>query len=382
MNAWERSVSAVGGRRLVGALGALYVVLAVGWVLTQDLGDPLLDELIVFLLVAGPGFVILYGGSRLDRFQVNPEFYPTVVAWCFGGLVVMLAVLGFYSLQPGEQVDEPSVVLILTGLASLAGLATGIYNAQARTRASELEDAVEQLAASNERLEQFAYAASHDLQEPLRMVSSYLQLIENRYGDDLDEDAEEFIEYAVDGADRMRTMIESLLEYSRVTTEGGAFEPTDTNAVLEDVLTDLQLRVEETDATVTVDDLPTVPADSDQLAQVFQNLLSNALRYSGDEPPRIHVSGERTGDTWRFAVADEGVGIAAEHQDRIFTVFEQVHGHGAGEAGESGIGLAMCERIVERHGGDIWVESDSGEGATFYFTIPATVDPTPAAGVP
>ena len=377
MNSLQRFVSSVGGRRLVGALGALYVVLAIGRVLTRDLGDPVLDEVIVFVLMAGPGVVLLYGSYRLPRFDVRPEFYAAVAVWCLGGFGVMAAILVFYSLQPGESVDEPSVVLILTGLASVAGLAAGIYNAQARTRARELEEAVEQLRASNERLEQFAYAASHDLQEPLRMVSSYLQLLEKRYGGELDADADEFIDFAVDGADRMRTMITSLLAYSRVTTEGAPLEPTDADAVLEDVLTDLQLRVEETNATVTADDLPTVPADRDQLAQVFQNLLANALTYSGDEPPRVHVSAEQTGDVWRFSVADEGIGIEPQYQDRIFTIFEQVHS-GAGASGEGGIGLAMCERIVERHGGEIWVESDPGEGATFYFTIP--VNETEALG--
>ena len=373
MGVWDRSLSAVGGRRTIEAVGGLYVALALGWVFTRDPGSRSLDELIVFTLIVGPGVVVLYGGYRLPQFGVRAEFYPTVAGWCLGGLAGMVALFAFYSLQPGVVVDEPSSILILTGLASVAGLATGIYNAQARTRASELEETVEQLEASNERLEQFAYAASHDLQEPLRMVSSYLQLLENRYGDELDDEAGEFIDFAVDGADRMQAMIQSLLEYSRITTKGGAFEPTDANAILEDVRNDLQLRIEETDATVTADDLPTVSVDPDQLAQVFQNLLSNALTYSGDEPPRVHVSAERVDSAWRFSVTDEGVGIDPADQDRIFTVFEQLHAGGANAGGgEGGIGLAMCERIVERHGGDIWVESSLGEGATFYFTIPSS----------
>jgi PAS domain S-box-containing protein len=235
----------------------------------------------------------------------------------------------------------------------------------------ELAEANQKLEASNERLEQFASAVSHDLQEPLRMVSSYLQLLDRRYGDDLDDDAEEFIGYAVDGADRMRTMIESLLEYSRVTTGGNPMEPTDADAVLADVLDDLGLRIEETDATVTSDDLPTVTADPDQLAQVFRNLISNALRHGGDDPPRVHLGVERGDDAWRFAVRDEGVGIEPGYQDSIFDVFEQGSASGD-EADTAGIGLALCERIVERHGGDIWVESEPGEGATFWFTIPAT----------
>ena len=230
----------------------------------------------------------------------------------------------------------------------------------------------QRLAASNERLEQFAYAVSHDLQEPLRMVSSYVQLLERRYADELDEDAGEFIDYAVDGADRMREMITHLLEYSRVTTRGSPLEPTDAEAVLESVRDDLHLRIEETDATVTADDLPTVTADAEQLGQVFQNLLSNALKYSGDEPPRVHVGAERTGEMWQFTVTDEGVGIDPTHHDRVFELFESAHTDDG--TASSGIGLALCERIVDRHGGDIWVESTAGEGATFHFTMPRVTD--------
>ncbi|ELY68448.1 sensor histidine kinase [Natrinema versiforme] len=240
----------------------------------------------------------------------------------------------------------------------------------------ELSDSVAQLEASNERLEQFAYAISHDLREPLRMVSSYLELLENRYGDDLDTDAREFIEFAVDGADRMRAMIDSLLDYSRVTTRGEPLEPTESAAVLEDVLTDLRPRIEESDATVTAEDLPTVIADADQLAQVFRNLLSNAIKYSGDEPPQIHVGADREGEEWRFAVADQGIGIDPDQHERVFQVFETTHT--AAEGSASGIGLALCQRIVERHGGEIWVDSAPGEGATFYFTLPSTDTQVPS----
>ncbi|ELY70062.1 PAS domain S-box protein [Natrinema versiforme] len=222
---------------------------------------------------------------------------------------------------------------------------------------------------SNERLEQFAYAASHDLQEPLRMITSYLQLIENRYADDLDADGQEFIDYAVDGAERMREMIDGLLEYSRVETQGDPLEPVDLDAVIEDVREDLQFRIEEADAEITVDALPRVTGDASQLRQVFQNLLSNAIEYSGDEPPRIHVGGERDGRNWEISVRDEGIGIDPDDQERIFQVFQRLHSHE--EHAGTGIGLALCHRIVERHGGEISVDSDPGEGATFSFTLPA-----------
>jgi signal transduction histidine kinase len=369
------------GRRVVQVLGAGYLVAAVAWLLAPiPMDTSLIDDLFEFLLILGTGVFLLYGAHRLPEFDVHPAFHGTVAKWSLGGVAVMLVLLGLFSLQPGEDVGSLSIVIVLTGLAAVAGFVGGVHSAQAKTRTRELEETVEQLWTANERLEQFAYAASHDLQEPLRMVSSYLQLLENRYEDDLDEDAAEYIEFAVDGADRMRAMVESLLAYSRVTTRGDSFEPTDTRDVLAGAREDLQLRIEETDAEITVGDLPTITADPDQLAQVFRNLLDNAMKYSGEEPPRVHVSAERTGDDWLFAVADDGVGIEAEYHDRVFDVFERLgeDADGAtGDRGAGGIGLALCERIVERHGGEIWVESEPGEGATFYFTVPDSADRLP-----
>lgn len=227
----------------------------------------------------------------------------------------------------------------------------------------------QKLKESNERLQQFAYAASHDLQEPLRMVSSYLQLIEDRYGDVLDADGEEFIEFAVDGADRMRDMIDGLLDYSRVETEGDPLEPVDLNAIVEGVLADLQFEIEDHDAEITVEKLPSVRGDASQLRQVLQNLLENAIEYSGDEPPRIHVSATQTGDEWVLSVSDEGIGIDPNDQDRIFQRL-----HTQDERDGTGIGLALCKRIVERHDGDIRVDSEPGEGATFSVSLPAPED--------
>ena len=242
-----------------------------------------------------------------------------------------------------------------------------------KERERRLEEVIERLEESNERLEQFAHAASHDLQEPLRMVSSYLQLIEKRYADELDADGEEFIGFAVDGADRMRAMIAGLLQYSRVEMQGNPFESVNLDTVFEDVLTDLQQQIEETDAEITVENLPRVEGDAGQLRQVFQNFLSNAIEYSGDESPRIHVSTERNGTEWTISVRDEGIGIPPEAQERIFAVFQRLHT--VDEHRGTGIGLALCERIIERHGGEIAVDSEPGEGATFSVTLSATSDP-------
>jgi PAS domain S-box-containing protein len=232
---------------------------------------------------------------------------------------------------------------------------------------AELERTVDQLERSNEQLQQFAYVASHDLQEPLRMVSSYVDLLASEYGDELDDEADEYIEFAVDGARRMQAMIDDLLRYSRVHTQGEEFEEIDTDAVLDRVLRDLELLIAETDAEVTSGDLPTVFADENQLRQLLQNLVSNAVEHAGDDgPPTVHVDGENRGDGVVLSVADNGPGIPLDHQERVFELFEQSTRDDDG----TGIGLAICQRIVNRHEGEIWIESDDGEGTTFYAKFP------------
>jgi len=233
-------------------------------------------------------------------------------------------------------------------------------------KTEELERTVDRLERTNAELEQFAYVASHDLQEPLRMISSYLDLLELEYEDALDEDAHEYIEYAVDGADRMREMIDDLLAFSRVQTREEEFEPQSVEAVLQEARDNLTVAIDESDATITHDDLPTLAVDDHQLRQLFQNLLDNAISYAGDEPPRVHVAATEHDDRWEFAVEDEGVGIPEAEQDRIFDIF--MRGAGTDEGG-SGIGLAICKRIVENHGGRIWVESEAGAGTTVRFTL-------------
>jgi PAS domain S-box-containing protein len=241
-----------------------------------------------------------------------------------------------------------------------------------RKRAEEkLERYAADLKRSNEELEQFANVISHDLREPARMVKSFLQLLEQRYGEQLDSKAEEYIAYAVDGAERMQEMIKALLDLSRVGTRGKEPAPTDAEAVLERTLTSLSRAIEENDATVTHDPLPTVMADQAQLAQVFQNLIANGIKFQRDGvPPHVHVSAEQKGDKWLFAVEDNGIGIAPEQTERLFQIFQRLHTREEYEG--TGIGLALCRRIVERHDGRIWVESEVGEGSTFYFTLPGS----------
>jgi light-regulated signal transduction histidine kinase (bacteriophytochrome) len=224
-----------------------------------------------------------------------------------------------------------------------------------------------ELARSNAELQDFAYAASHDLQEPLRMVRSYMKLLQQRYEGRLDSDADEFIEFAVDGASRMQTLIEDLLAYSRVTTRGKAFKPVDSNEVVDEVIQNLKVTIDEHDATVTRGELPTVGADRTQLAQLVQNLVANAIKFHGDQPPRVVINAERSGMEWIFKVQDNGIGIGPKYQERVFKIFQRLHT--TEEYPGTGIGLAICKRIADRHGGRIWFESQPDKGTTFYFTL-------------
>lgn len=225
----------------------------------------------------------------------------------------------------------------------------------------------QELKRSNEELQHFAYVASHDLQEPLRMISSYLQLIERRYRGRLDADVDEFISYAVDGANRLQTMINALLEYSRIDSRGKPFEPVDCDAILKRALMNLEITIRENHAAITHTSLPTVVADSSQLLQVFQNLISNAIKFRGSEPPHIHISAGRGENETVFSVRDNGIGIEHEYTRQLFNIFKRLHGR---EYPGVGLGLSICKKIVNRHGGRIWLESEPGKGSVFYFTIP------------
>ncbi|HZE62024.1 MAG TPA: PAS domain S-box protein [Burkholderiales bacterium] len=232
----------------------------------------------------------------------------------------------------------------------------------------DLAKKAEELQRSNAELEQFAYVASHDLQEPLRMVSSYTQLLGKRYGDKLQGDAQEFMHYIVDGAARMKQLIEDLLAYSRVGTKGKEFKSVPVEAPLRKAITNLRAAIEESSAAVTWDPLPSVDADEMQLAQLFQNLMGNALKFRGSGVPRIHVSAEEQDGEWHLTLADNGIGIEPQYFERIFMLFQRLHT--MGEYPGTGIGLAICKKVVERHGGRIWVTSTLGEGSQFHITLP------------
>jgi len=259
------------------------------------------------------------------------------------------------------------VILPLTGYGIWVSLKLGRERNDLIKTRQDLEQSVAELGRSNADLQQFAYVASHDLQEPLRMVSSYTQLLARRYKGRLDADADEFIAFAVDGANRMQRLIQDLLAYSRVSTGGQQFEPTSVGIALNHALGNLVSAVKESGALITHDPLPAVMGDEKQLVQLFQNLLSNALKFSGEQPPRIHISAKPSAAGWLFSIHDNGIGIDPQYADRIFVIFQRLHTRA--EYPGTGIGLAICKKIVERHGGRIWVESEPGKGATFYFTL-------------
>ena len=268
--------------------------------------------------------------------------------------------------------NEIPVEISLSPLKSKKGLLVTavVRDITERQQAREaLEQHTHELERSNAELEQFAYVASHDLQEPLRMVASYAQLLGRRYRSKLDADADEFIDYIVDGATRMQDLINDLLAFSRIGTRGGEFIPIDTNAVLERVLNNLQLTIDDSQAEITYDKLPDIKGDELQLIQLFQNLISNALKFHGEAAPKIHINGKYKGNQIVFSVADQGIGIEPQYSERIFLLFQRLHGKK--EYPGTGIGLAICKKIVDRHGGKIWLESRPGIGTTFYFTLPA-----------
>lgn len=231
----------------------------------------------------------------------------------------------------------------------------------------ELRQKTEELARSNQELEQFAYVASHDLQEPLRMITSYVQLLASRYKDKLDKDANEFIDFAVDGSNRMRTLIKSLLEYSRI-NRIKPFEFIDLDDLLKDVLQNLSSQIKEANAIIKLEKMPVIYGDAVLMGQLFQNLITNAIKFKGEKDPQIEISYKKENKHYLFSVKDNGIGIQKEYVNKIFVIFQRLHRKD--QYPGTGIGLAICKKIVERHQGKIWVESELGKGSTFYFTIP------------
>jgi signal transduction histidine kinase len=284
-----------------------------------------------------------------------------------------------------ECLKEGATDYVLKG--SLTRLPVAVHRALAEKKLRDqrtegervLAHKVEELAHSNQELEQFAYVASHDLQEPLRMVASYTQLLGERYRGKLDENADKYIGYAVDGAQRMQTLIHDLLAFSRAGRKDPNTVDVDCNVVMNDAMLNLAASIQESGAVIVAEDLPVVPADRLQLGQLLQNLIGNAIKFRKENVPAISVKAEAVGDFWQFSVSDNGIGISAEHGEQIFAVFRRLHTRA--EYSGNGIGLAICRKIVEHYGGKIWVESTAGEGSIFKFTLPARAGQARGASV-
>ena len=243
-----------------------------------------------------------------------------------------------------------------------------IYNEQLNQSKDELNETINKLKVSNSELERFAYVSSHDLQEPLRMVTLYSQLLEKRYKERLDSEADDFIEYIVENARHMRHLIDDLLEYSRVTSQSKEFENVDLDKILNIVLANLSVSIAENNVKIIRDSLPTVYADKYQMLQVFQNLLTNAIKFRGDKTPEININAQNLDREWKFTIKDNGIGIESNHHEQIFEVFKRLHTRE--EYPGTGIGLSIVQKIITHHGGRIWVDSEPANGSTFYFTLP------------
>ena len=281
---------------------------------------------------------------------------------------VVIGALTIYSIET-DPFSEEEIKLLQELTDDISFGLTALRLRIAHTKAEKaLRESLLEVKRSNAELEQFAYITSHDLREPLRMITSFLQLLERRYKDQLDEDANEFIGYAVSGAKRLDVMIQDILIYSKIANKERNITFVKMDNVLKQSYLNLKSSIDENDVEITNDHLPTLKIDEQLMVQLFQNLISNAIKYCGEESAKIHISAKKDNKHWRFSVKDNGIGISEKHLEKIFTIFQRLHTHEEYEG--TGIGLAIAQKIVNQHGGQIWVESKLGEGSTFYFTIP------------
>jgi signal transduction histidine kinase len=305
-----------------------------------------------------------FGGVMARRLLPATLLIPLLLGFLqYRGLHARL-----YSPEPGLAVFTVANVLLFVsviwwGVNSLHGMDT-----KRRKAENDLQEMAGKLARSNADLEQFAYVASHDLKEPLRAISGSVQILQERYVTGLDPGVDEVVKHTVEGANRMQTLIDDLLAYSRLTTREAVVEPTDLKEIVDEALANLELSIKESKTVITHDPFPTVQVDRTQLLQVFQNLISNAIKYRSQRTPKIHLGVENKASEWLFYVRDNGIGIAPQYTDRIFRIFQRLHTRK--EYSGTGIGLAICKKIIERHGGRIWVESEPEEGSRFNFTLP------------
>jgi len=305
------------------------------------------------------------GGAMARRLLPAAVLIPLIL----GALRFSSEKHGIFSIEAGISLFAFSNIVLFTAVIWWNAKLLYVAEAERLATMEKLQQTTRDLERSNTELQQFAYVASHDLTEPLRMISSYLELLNDRARTKLGPEEQEFIGYAVDGAQRMQGLIQDLLAYARVDTRGRPMAPTDCEEVLETALANLKVAIGEGHAVVEHEHLPTVKGDSVQLAQVFQNLIGNAIKFHGKIEPKVHIGADRQNGEWVFQVKDNGIGIDPKNFDRIFVLFQRLHTRQ--EYPGTGMGLAICKKIIERHGGRIWAESKPNEGATFFFTLPA-----------
>ena len=371
----QACVLAAGLLALLALIGHVYHVLLLkrlGSALPMSLDTAL--ALIFFCLSflaaqPGSGFMAIISGNTVGS-AVTRRLLPmaVLVPWLLGLLFLLGEQAGYYSRESALSLFAASSIVIFTSLIWWNAKLLHLADLERARTEEQLRQTSFNLQRSNTDLEQFAYVASHDLFEPLRMVTSYLQLLRQQYQTRLDRQGDEFIDFALEGAKRMEALIQDLLTYSRVDIRGRAFEPVDCELVFSAALANLKVAIQESHATIAHQQLPQVLGDRVQLTQVFQNLLGNAIKFHGPEPPRIEVTVSRNDNEWLFSIKDNGIGIDAKDFARVFVIFQRLHTRQ--EYPGTGIGLSLCKKIVERHGGRIWIESAPGQGSTFFFTLP------------
>ena len=302
-------------------------------------------------------------------------YFPSILAclwWKRKGLIIpffLAVILIIFHLIPEYEFFNIETLNNFLRAISLiiVGIVVSLLSEHISKREIEFNEIMEDLRRSNEDLQQFAYVASHDLQEPLRAIVSFSQLLEDKYQYKIDKDGKEFIHFITDGAKKMNTLIKDLLSYSRITTHAKPSKINNIEKILKDALYNLQESIKESSAVITYDKMPILTVDKTQFTQLFQNLLSNAIKFRREEPPRIHIGVKKISDEWLFSVKDNGIGIESKYFGKLFNIFYRLHTKE--EYPGTGIGLPICKKIVQRYNGKIWVESEFGKGSTFYFTI-------------
>ncbi len=335
-------------------------------------------RIIITIILLVISFLLIYYFELILRTSILVAhffYFPSILAclwWKKKGLIIpilLAVILIIFNLIPENQFFTLETLNNFLRAISLiiVGIVVSLLSEHISKREIEFNEIMEDLRRSNDDLQQFAYVASHDLQEPLRAIVSFSQLLEDKYKDIINKDGKEFIHFITDGAKKMNTLIKDLLSYSRITTHAKPSKTIDIEKIIKEALYNLQEAIKESGAIITYDKMPILKVDKTQFTQLFQNLFSNAIKFRRAEPPRIHISVQKVNEEWLFSVKDNGIGIESKYFDKLFNIFYRLHTKE--EYPGTGIGLPICKKIVQRYGGKIWVESEFGIGSTFYFTI-------------